>query len=81
MWHGVQAGRRGSLQNLLFERDTFRVVFGKPTVRGVRVDEQLEMINVADFLAGIDVNPNCCHRITAEGQDGHSLAVAILVAT
>src|SRR5262245_25872614 len=28
---------------------------------------------VADFLFGVDVNPDCCHRITAEGQDGHSL--------
>jgi len=39
------------------------------------------MIGVTDFLAGIDVNPDCCHRITAEGQVGPLAAVAILVAT
>jgi hypothetical protein len=35
--------------------------------RSVGVCEHLEVVSVADFLAGIDVNPNCCHRITAEG--------------
>jgi hypothetical protein len=31
------------------------------------------VVGVAGFLFGVDVNPDCCHRITAEGQDGHSL--------
>ena len=65
----------------LFECHAFGVIFLEPCFRGVGVCEHLEVVSVADFLAGIDVNPDCCHRITAEGQDGPVAAVAILVAT
>jgi len=33
----------------------------------------LRWVDVADFLACVDVDPDGFHRITAEGQDGHSL--------
>jgi hypothetical protein len=33
----------------------------------------LRWVDVADFLACVDVDPDGFHRITEEGQDGHSL--------
>ena len=35
--------------------------------------QRIEVVDVADFLACVDVDSHGFHRITAEGQDGHSL--------
>jgi hypothetical protein len=52
----------------------FGVIFLQPGFCGVPAGEDLEVADVANILARVDVDhPDCCHRITAEGQDGHSL--------
>jgi hypothetical protein len=52
------AGRCGSLQNLIFERETLWVVFLKPRFRRVLVCKDLQMIAVTNLLSGVDVNPD-----------------------
>jgi hypothetical protein len=47
--------RSGSIQNLIFERHPFRIVFCEPFLGGVFVGEDLQVIGVADLLAGVDV--------------------------
>jgi hypothetical protein len=47
----------GSLQNLVLERDAFWIVFLKPRFRGVLVRKDLQVIAVANLLAGVDVKP------------------------
>ena len=42
----------------VLKRDAFGIMIGTPPIGGVRVGEDLEMVNVPDFLAGVDVNPN-----------------------
>ncbi|MEH2517813.1 hypothetical protein V1279_003386 [Bradyrhizobium sp. AZCC 1610] len=44
----------GSLQNLIFKRNAFRVVFLKPFFRGVRGGEDLQVILIANLLARAD---------------------------
>jgi hypothetical protein len=46
-----------SLYNHLFERDALRVIFGDPPISRVLAGEDLRMIDVADLLAGININP------------------------
>jgi hypothetical protein len=48
----------GSFQNLIFERYTFRIVFLQPGFRRVLGRKDLEMIAVANLLAGVEVNPD-----------------------
>jgi hypothetical protein len=55
-------GAAGSIQNLIFERHAFRIVFLKLRFRGVRVCKDLGMIAVANLITGVDVNPNGFHR-------------------
>src|SRR5262245_53723460 len=56
--------RCGSLQNLIFEGDALWVVFLEPFFCGVHIGEDLDVIDVADLLAGVDVDKDGCHRIT-----------------
>jgi len=42
----------------------FRIIFGKPSIGSIGAGEDLEMVDVADFFACIDVNPHGCHPIT-----------------
>jgi hypothetical protein len=44
-----------SFQNLVFERDAFRVVLLKPCLSSVRIGEYLNVVLVADLFARIDV--------------------------
>jgi hypothetical protein len=46
----------GSIQNLIFESNAFRVVLLEPGFRGVGIREDLEVIDVANPLAGVDVD-------------------------
>jgi hypothetical protein len=44
--------------DLVFKHDAFRIVHQKPLIGKVRVCKHLEMVTVADLLAGIYVNPD-----------------------
>jgi hypothetical protein len=55
---------KGLVQNLVFERHAFRIVFGEPPISGLRAGKDLEVILVADLLAGVDINPDRFHWIT-----------------
>jgi len=53
-------GRCGSLLNLVFEGNTFRIVIGEPAIGRGLANKHLQVFLVANVLARIDVN-----------QDGH----------
>lgn len=61
-WRRRSCGRYGSLQNLIFEGRAFRVVFLEPGFCGVRGGEDLDVLGVADLLAGQGVasTPSIC---------------------
>jgi hypothetical protein len=40
----------------IFRRDAFRIIFGKPFFGGLFAGKDLEMVGVADILAGVDVD-------------------------
>jgi hypothetical protein len=42
--------------NLVFEGDAFLVVFHEPSFRGIFARKDLEMVDVADILAGVDID-------------------------
>jgi hypothetical protein len=46
----------GLLKNLVFERDTLGVIFLKPHLRGILVRKDLQVVLVANLLAGIDID-------------------------
>lgn len=46
-------------------RRHFGIVLNKPCVGSVAVRKDFEMITVADYLAGIDIDPDCCHQCPA----------------
>jgi hypothetical protein len=46
----------GSLQNLIFKSNAFRVVFLTPDFCSIGICKDLEMVDVADFLARVDVD-------------------------
>jgi hypothetical protein len=48
----------GSLQNLIFERDAFRIVLVQSRLGGFLAREDFKVIDVANFVADIDVNPD-----------------------
>jgi hypothetical protein len=57
---------RGSLQNLILERHALGIVFLQPRFRGVLVRKDLQVILVANLLAGVDVDPDCpCQTLTS----------------
>jgi hypothetical protein len=47
--------------DLVFKHDAFGIVHQKPFIGKVRVCKHLEMVTVADLLAGIYVNPDRFH--------------------
>jgi hypothetical protein len=49
----------GSIQNLILERNTFRIVFLEPYVSSILASKDLKVTEVPNFFAGVDVNPNC----------------------
>jgi hypothetical protein len=51
----------------------FRVVLPNHFPIASSLAKTLTWVDVADFLACVDVDPNGFHRIAAEGQDGHLL--------
>ena len=50
---------RASFQDLILECHAFGVIFLEPCFRGVDVCEYLEMIDVTDLLARVDVDEDC----------------------
>jgi hypothetical protein len=46
------------IQHVVFKRHAFRILLRKPCIGSVAVRKDLEVITVADLLAGIDVNPD-----------------------
>jgi hypothetical protein len=52
------SGRSGSLQNIIFERHAFRIVLVQSRLAGFLAREDFKVIDVANFLADIDVNPD-----------------------
>src|SRR6185503_20871569 len=47
-----------SLQNLILEGAPLGIVFLEPCFRGFRGGEYLEVVNVTDLFAGVDVDKN-----------------------
>ena len=45
----------------IFESNAFRVMLGEPGIGGFLARENLQVIAVANQLAGVDINSNC-HR-------------------
>jgi hypothetical protein len=54
-------GRSGSLQDLVFERYPFGVIFLEPFFRGVDIRKHFDMVGVADLFACIHVNEDGFH--------------------
>jgi hypothetical protein len=52
----------GSRSYLVFESNSFRIVFCEPGLRGVGGRKDLNMIGLADLLARVDVKPDCFHE-------------------
>jgi hypothetical protein len=46
--------KKRSLQNLIFERDAFGIVLLEPPFGGFTTGEHLEVVDVTNFLAGVD---------------------------
>jgi hypothetical protein len=49
----------GSFQNVILERNALRVVFLEPSIGSDLARKDLQVIAVANLLAGVDVNPDC----------------------
>lgn len=50
--------RCGSLQNLIFEHHAFRIILLQPCFRGVLAGKDLEVVEVTNFRARVDINPD-----------------------
>jgi hypothetical protein len=61
MQKSVSDGRSGSLQDLVFERYPFGVIFLEPFFRGVDIRKHFDMVGVADLFACIHVNEDGFH--------------------
>jgi hypothetical protein len=53
--------RASFFDHLVAERDAFRIVLLEPFIGKLWRREHLEVIDVANFLAGIDIDLNRCH--------------------
>src|SRR4030081_605340 len=53
--------RASFFDHLVAECDAFRIVLLEPLIGELWRREYLEMVDVANFLAGIDIDPNRCH--------------------
>jgi hypothetical protein len=49
----------GSFQNVILERNALRVVFLEPSIGSDLARKDLQVIAVANLLAGVNVNPDC----------------------
>jgi hypothetical protein len=58
---GAGSGR-WSFQHFIFKRHAFPIVFLIPGFSGVDVREYLEVVGIANLLAGVDVDQDCFHR-------------------
>src|SRR5450631_2701753 len=54
-------GRALFFDHLVAEHDAFRIVLLEPLISKLWRREYLEVVDVANLLAGVDVNPNGCH--------------------
>jgi hypothetical protein len=54
-WRKQSGGQCGSFQNLVLKSHAFGIVFLKPFFRGVGIREHLDVLGVANLLAGVDV--------------------------
>jgi hypothetical protein len=52
------SGRPGLplFQNLILEGDAFRVILREPCLRGIGIREHLDVLGIANLLAGVDVD-------------------------
>src|SRR6266700_2870291 len=63
-FNGPSGSRRSSLcgsffaraDHRVYEGHAFRVIFGEPFFHGLFVGEDFEVVDIADFLAGVDVD-------------------------
>ena len=63
-------GRASFFDHLVAERDAFRIVLLEPFIGKFWRREYLEVVDVANFLAGIDVDPNGCRwSLLCDGSD------------
>jgi hypothetical protein len=46
------------LKNFIFERFAVGIVFREPCFRGLSTCKNFEMIDVANFFVGVDINPD-----------------------
>ena len=53
--------RASFFDHLVAERDAFRIVLLEPLIGKLWRREYLEVVDVANLLVGIDINPNGCH--------------------
>ena len=57
--HQLRSGGQFYLLNdLIFERDAFRAILREPCIGSCFAGKDLDVVDIADFLAGVDVNPN-----------------------
>jgi hypothetical protein len=54
-------GRALFFGHLVAERGAFRIVLLEPLISKLWRREYLEMVDVANFLAGVDMDSNGCH--------------------
>jgi hypothetical protein len=53
-------GRASFLDHFVAEQDALRIIFLEPLIGKLWRREYLEIVVVANFLVGIDINPNGC---------------------
>src|SRR5438552_584019 len=53
------SGRHWGAPHLVFKGHAFRIVFGKPCLRGIGISKDLDMFEVSDLLARIHVDQHC----------------------
>ena len=53
---GRGAGQCGSLQNLILKGYALGVILLEPFLRGVQICEHLDVVDVTDLLAGVDID-------------------------
>ena len=49
-------GQFGSVENLVIEGNTFRIILGEPGFRGIVISEHLDVLGVANLLGSVDVD-------------------------
>jgi len=61
LWRAMRhrAGRCDSLQNLVLERNAFRIVFLEPNLGSDLGRKDLQVILITNLLGGVDIDPDC----------------------